>query len=102
MVGAMFPVDLVDLRGTVAEYHYQAASGNAVTRVFCPRCGSPILGRNSGMPGHVKISLGVMDDAAGLMPQVVIFSRNRKSWDSPLPNVPTFDAQPDWTPERGL
>ena len=49
--GAMFPSARLRLEGAVREFNLQSEAGNTVTRVFCPACGSPILGRNTGMPG---------------------------------------------------
>ena len=99
--GAMFPVERFRLMGSVAEYKLQSASGNEVTRVFCPACGSPILGRNTGMAGVVTIALGAFEDSSGFVPQVTVFARNRKPWDTMDESLPTFAAQPAWLPEDG-
>src|SRR5215831_12504170 len=56
--GAMYPVARFKLSGSLGEYTLISNAGNVVTRGFCPRCGSPILGRNSAMEGFVTISLG--------------------------------------------
>ena len=50
--------------------------------MFCPACGSPILGRNTGMPGFVTVSLGAFDDSSAFEPQVAIFARSRRPWDA--------------------
>ena len=86
------------MTGKVAEYKLKSENGNEVTRVFCPVCGSPILGRNSGMEGFVTVGLGTLDQSAGIKPQVVIFARNRKPWDVMDQDLPTFDSQPNWKP----
>jgi hypothetical protein len=62
--GAMFPTDRFEIRGPTREYELRSEAGNQVTRVFCPNCGSPILGRNSGMAGFVTVSLGLIVDFA--------------------------------------
>ncbi len=100
--GAMFPVDKFRLTGQVAEYKLKSEKGNEVTRVFCPACGSPILGRNGGMIGFVTITLGTLDDSSEFEPQVVVFARNRKPWDVMDQSLPTFEAQPDWKPADGV
>lgn len=64
--GAMFSVDQVTLKGPVAEYELVSNNGNRVTRVFCPSCGSPILGKNTGSMGYVTLSLGTMNDSVTL------------------------------------
>ena len=96
--GAMFPVDRFRLTGQTAEYELVSDKGTKVTRVFCPACGSPVFGCNTGMVGYVTITLGTLDDASGFAPQVVIFDRNRKPWDTMDESLPTFAAQPDWQP----
>jgi hypothetical protein len=97
--GAMFPTDRFEIRGPTREYELRSEAGNQVTRVFCPNCGSPILGRNSGMAGFVTVSLGLIEDSYGLEPGVVIFARNRRAWDVMDDSIATFDAQPQWRPE---
>lgn len=101
-VGAMFADAALHLTGDLAEFHYRSSAGNEVTKSFCPRCGSPILGRNTGMKGYVTVSLGTMDDSSALRAQVAIFTRNRKPWDTLDAAIPCFAAQPAWTPDRGL
>ncbi len=100
--GAMFAASNFRLNGRIAEYSLESDKGNQVTKVFCPTCGSPILGRNSGMDGYVTVSLGTFDDSSTLEPQVVVFARNRKPWDVMNETLPTFDAQPDWKPANGV
>jgi hypothetical protein len=100
--GAMFPEDSVRLRGSPARYEMVAESGNTVTRLFCPACGSPLFGMNTGMPGFMTVTLGTLDASDALTPQVAIFTRARRSWDSPDPSVASFEAQPDWTPSDGV
>ena len=97
--GAMFPADCFELSGDFREYTLTSEAGNVVTRVFCPSCGSPILGRNTAMPGFVTVSLGVMDHSSGFAPSVAIFARNRKPWDTMDDAIATFEAQPAWRPE---
>ncbi len=97
--GAMFPTTHFELHGPVAEYQLQSENGNRVTRVFCPSCGSPILGKNTGMEGYVTVSLGTMDNSDNFKPEVVVFARNRKSWDTMDPSVQTFNSQPPWNPD---
>ena len=99
--GAMFPVDRFRLTGTAAEHQLRSDNGNDVTRVFCPACGSPICGRNTAMPGFVTISLGTFDDSSAFVPEVVVFARNRKPWDTMDTSLATFAAQPPWRPADG-
>jgi len=97
--GAMFAADGIRLRGPTKTFELAAESGSTVTRLFCGDCGSPLFGRNSGMPGVMTVTVGTLDDPAGLEPQVVVFARSRRAWDVMDPALPTFAAQPAWKPE---
>ena len=96
--GAMFTVADFELTGQVSEHSYVAANGNRVTKSFCPNCGSPIFGRNTGSIDYLTISLGTFDDSSMLEPQVAIFAKNKKPWDVMDETLPTFETQPDWKP----
>jgi len=96
--GAMFSEANLKLDGPVAEYELTSDNGNQVTRVFCPSCGSPILGKNTGMPGFVTLTLGTMTDSGDLQPGVVVFTRNRRPWDIMDETIPSFEAQPVFNP----
>ena len=98
--GAMFATSRFRLEGAVREYVLTSEAGNEVTRVFCPSCGSPILGRNTGMPGFVTVSLGALEDSSAFEPGVTVFARNRKPWDAMDDSIPTFEAQPAWRPDQ--
>ena len=99
--GAMFAADAIRLSGPSKAYDLTAESGATVTRLFCGDCGSPLFGRNSGMPGVMTVTLGTLDDPAGLEPQVAVFARSRHGWDVMDPALPSFPTQPAWKPEAG-
>lgn len=96
--GAMFPEAGVRLNGEPATYSTKSEAGNTVERLFCGRCGSPLFGRNTGMPGFMTVSLGTLDSPDRLTPRVAIFARTRRRWDVMDSTLPTFDAQPEWKP----
>ena len=98
----MFPEDAVTLAGTPAEFSLSSATGNTVTRIFCGTCGSPLFGKNSGMPGYMTVTLGTLDALDMLTPQVAVFARARRHWDVMDPAIATFDAQPGWKPADGV
>lgn len=98
--GAMFPEARARLTGKLSEYRLTSEAGNEVTRVFCPSCGSPILGRNTGMLGFVTVSLGLLRDSSAFEPSVVVFARSRRRWDTLDEAVPAFAAQPSWVPDE--
>lgn len=98
----MYEESGIRLFGTPATYTLQSEAGNVVTRLFCGTCGSPLFGKNSGMPGFMTVSMGTLDASDGLMPQVEIFIRTRRDWDRPNPDIQSYDAQPGWKPENGI
>lgn len=96
--GAMFAEDGVSITGNPAAFVLTSEAGNTVTRLFCDKCGSPLFGSNSGMPGFMTVSLGTLDAPGLLTPQVAIFARSRPHWDVMDLSLATFDAQPGWKP----
>ncbi len=98
-IGAMFLADAVTLTGTLSEFKYLSDKDSEVIKAFCGCCGSPIYGKNSRIPDHLTLSMGTMDDAAGLDVQVVIFERDKQHWDRIGQDVMSFATQPDWKPE---
>ena len=99
--GAMFSEESVTLMGKPATFSMTSDSGATVTRLFCGTCGSPLFGKNTGMPGFMSVSLGTLDASDTLKPGVAIFSRTRRQWDVMDPNITTFEAQPNWKPSDG-
>ena len=79
--GAMFPESAVRMEGSIATFELVSEAGNRVTRLFCPTCGSPLFGKNTGMPGFITATAGTLDQSETLSPQVAIFARNRRAWD---------------------
>ena len=53
---------------------------SGVTRSFCECCGTPLTGRYEYLPGMVYVSLGVVDQADELAPQLHAHESNRLSW----------------------
>lgn len=100
--GAMFPAEKIRVRGEVSEFLLKSDADSIVTRTFCPKCGSPLFGRNTRMAGFMTVSAGTLDDPNSVSPQVVIFAQTRRHWDSVDSGLPTFDTQPDWKPEDGV
>ena len=100
--GAMFPLSALSLQGDTATFSYTSGAGNTVSKSFCPGCGCPIMGQNSGMSDHVTLTLGSMENAGDLAVQVVIYCRDRPSWDVAGPDAACFETQPGWKPENGI
>ena len=99
--GAMFAEQGVTLAGEPSTYLSESEGGNTVIRLFCGSCGSPLFGKNTGMPGFMTVTLGTLDDPNLLQPQVTVFARTRRTWDVMDTELATFDGQPNWKPLDG-
>lgn len=97
--GAMFNESGIKLTGNPATFSLPSDAGNTVTRIFCSACGSPLFGKNSGMPGFMTVTMGTLDASDHLIPQVAIFTRTTKTWDAIGANLQSYEAQPSWTPD---
>lgn len=96
--GAMFAEDGVRILGNPATFAVRSEAGNTVTRSFCGICGSPLFGKNTGMPGFITVTMGTLDATGDLLPQVAILTRTRQPWDTASASVQSYDAQPGWKP----
>lgn len=78
------------LTGVVTTFERVGDSGEAVTRSFCPRCGSPILARYAVREGLVHIRASSVDDASLLAPGLIVYASRQLEWDVMDPSLPAF------------
>ena len=68
---------------------------NAVTREFCPECGTHLITRTPALPGVALIKVGTLDDPSVFGgPQMVIFTVDKQSFHHLPEGVPTFERTP--------
>ena len=68
---------------------------NAVTREFCPECGTHLLTRSPGLPGAVMLKVGTFDDPTLFTgPQMVIYTVDKQPFHHVPAGVPTFETRP--------
>ena len=96
---AMFRTEDVTIEGERSENSYIAASGNALTHEFCPRCGTPVLARSSARPQFRTIRMGFLDRPHGLKPAVAIWTEEAPDWAVFHPDVEQIARQPAPPPE---
>ena len=66
---------------------------NAVTREFCPNCGTHVTTR--AMPGMVMIKIGTLDDPSIFeAPQMAIFTCDKQPYHRLAEGVQAFDKLP--------
>ena len=68
---------------------------NAVTREFCPRCGTQLITRASGLPNVVLIKVGTLDNPAVFeQPEIAIFTVDKQGFHHIPEHVQSFEGLP--------
>ena len=73
----MVPEDKVKISGEIKRYQHTADSGNTMTKMFCPACGSLVAGTSSGRQNVLSIRAGSIDDLNQIDPSINVFLDNR-------------------------
>jgi hypothetical protein len=89
-----FPAQAVKITGAPRFYEAEADSGNRVQHGFCPTCGSPVMGRSSGLPDMTTIPAGSLDDPSPFRPAFVVYTSRGHSWDFVDPALQSFAKMP--------
>jgi hypothetical protein len=84
------PDALLTVSGETAAYNGVGDSGAPVERVFCPRCGSPILTRANAAPGLAIVKAGALDDPSWVQPQVHVWTESAMACTAIPEGVPAF------------
>lgn len=68
---------------------------NAVTREFCPRCGTQILSRVPVLPQVVLLKVGTLDNPADFgAPEMAIFTVDKQAFHLVPEDIPSFERAP--------
>ena len=68
---------------------------NAVTREFCPECGTHVLTRVPAMPGMLMFKVGTFDEPSAFgSPQMAIFLCDRQEFQPVPEGIPAFTRGP--------
>lgn len=79
--GSNMPVPADDFRivqGGALLTDYESSPGKH--RLFCSRCGSPIISRRDNDPDTVRVRAGTLDDSTDLQTGRHIFVRDKACW----------------------
>lgn len=71
---------------------FESSPGNA--RVFCKRCGSPILKRNANRPEELRLRLGCVDSDVDERPALHVFVAEKPGWSEIHDDLPQFATVP--------
>lgn len=78
------------VRGSTRGFTKRGASGNALTRHFCPECGSPIYTSSETHPEHVYVKAGTLDDPRVVEPTSEIWTVSAVPWHRPATGLEQF------------
>ncbi len=92
-VNILVPSEALTVTGKPSTHVREAASGNQVTRHFCPTCGAHLFGDSSGRPGLTVIRVGTLDDPSSIRPSVNIWSASAPAWACLDPALERADQQ---------
>jgi hypothetical protein len=82
----VFRLDDVEIEGGAAYHH----TSEALERGFCPRCGTTLFSRRTGM-GIVGVTAGSLDDVSLFQPDMHFWVSSKQPWlklDDGLPQYP--------------
>lgn len=80
-----------DVRLVAGGEHVRAyRSSPPIERTFCATCGARLMVRFDGLPDTVWVSLGTLDDGAGLHPELHAFVGSKAPWIEITDALPQF------------
>jgi len=74
------PTPAFSVQGATRTFAGHGDSGKAVSRRFCPDCGSPIASEPEMMPNVTMIAAGTLDDSSWVKPAMQIFCDSAQPW----------------------
>ncbi len=63
-------------------------------RIFCKRCGSPIMKRITDKPDVVRLRLGCLEGDPGIRPAAHVWVSERACWTNIRDDLPQFEHGP--------
>ena len=98
-VNMLVQADSLSIAGDLAEHTRTADSGNAVTRQFCPTCGTHLFAKVSARPQFRVVRAGNLDDPSSIKPTLNIWSSRAPAWACLDPTLERVDQQPSPPPQ---
>jgi hypothetical protein len=90
------PDDFVVTHGREALKTY--TTGEGISRVFCSNCGSHLV---VAQGNQMRLRLGSLDTASGVVPQMHIFTASKAAWFSICDELPQYAERPGVAPGGG-
>ena len=82
-------------RECLADY----ASSPGVHRMFCSKCGSPLIAYSNQYPTIFNLALGTLDDDPGIRPEAHWHVASKASWFEITDDLPQYPGFPPLPPE---
>ena len=86
--------DSVQVNGELSTFEHPADSGNTLTKFFCPKCGSQVMGKNTGRKGFVGLRAGVLDQKDLIQPGANIYCESAVPTTAMDPEIKVFPKMP--------
>jgi hypothetical protein len=93
-VNALVKDAALTVTGTLATYTSTAESGNEISRMFCPTCGSHLFAKSSAWRQVRALRLGNLDDPSSVRPDMNIWAGSAPSWACLDPALERVEHQP--------
>lgn len=93
-VNLMVPTEALSVSGPLAEHTKTADSGNAITRQFCPSCGTHLFARSSARPQFRVVRAGNLDEPSSIRPNMNIWAGSAPAWACLDPALERIERQP--------
>jgi hypothetical protein len=91
--GVLVPRNSVTITGDVKYYDVVGDSGETISRVFCPNCGSRLFGKRAS-GDLISIMAGSLDDPSWFRPAMDLYAASAQPWDYMNPDLLKFDKFP--------
>ena len=66
-----------------------------LTKKFCGACGTPVFTEHSAFPQFTYLSLGVLDDDDGVVPEYHQFTGSKAKWYAITDGLPQYEGWPE-------
>lgn len=84
----------LQVSGEPVSFDHQADSGNTLTKMFCSKCGSQMMGKNTGRPGMVGLRAGIIDQKELIKPGANIYCESSVPSTAMDPAIKAFPKMP--------
>jgi hypothetical protein len=88
------PSDMVRIAGEAQRFVKAGGSGTDVERLFCPSCGTTIVGYPKALGDVAAVRAGTLDDPAAISPTFAVFGGRALPWDAPPADIRVFETVP--------